>query len=64
MADRVSNLWRLLDREFRHETHQEEAGRVSAMPADEGMGAWKIFPAVRRDFLRGLSSGRGDDNVG
>ena len=64
MEDRVSNLRCLLDREFRHETHPEEAGRVSAMAADEGMGAWKIFPAVRRDFLRGLSPGRGDANGG
>jgi len=64
VENRVNRLRRLLDREFRRENRKEEANSSATMPSGEKMDEWKIFPSVRRCFLRGLSPERGDDNAG
>lgn len=64
MENRINHLRHLLDREFRYESNQEEAGNPSTIPPEEEISEGKIFPAVRRCFFRGLYHKRGDDNVG
>ncbi|NIA19766.1 MAG: hypothetical protein GWP07_04955 [Xanthomonadaceae bacterium] len=63
MENKTKHLRRLLDREFRHENRQENSNTVSTLPLGEEKDEWRIFPVVRRCFLRGLSPERGDDYV-
>lgn len=63
MENRMKILQRLLERDFKVETRLPETDSRVPLQSEEDMEKWRVFPAIRRSFLRGLFPGKGDDHV-